>query len=65
MMTTELERIVALETLYPELKADITEIKNDVKTLVAISNRQKGMAALGVILWTALVAGAGFFASRR
>lgn len=65
MVTTELERIAALEANYSGLREDVTEIKGDVKTLVASSNRQKGMAALGVILWTAVVAGAGFFASRR
>lgn len=62
---TELERIAALEANMIDMRGDVAEIKGDVKTLVARDNKQKGMAALGVLIWTAVIAGIGFLANRH
>lgn len=62
------ERLATLEASYTELKADVVEIKTDVKTLLAAYNRQSGAAKLKAALWTSIVgmaAGAGgLFAGR-
>lgn len=50
------ERLAALETSYPELKADISEIKADVKILVAAHHRQTGAAKLAAVIWSGLLA---------
>lgn len=67
-MLTQAERIAALEVVYPELRADINEIKADVKTLLAAHNRQTGAAKLAAVIWGGLLAlgGAigGAFAAR-
>jgi hypothetical protein len=52
---TVIERLAALETLYPELKADIAEIKADVKTLLAAHNRQTGAAKLAAAMWAGVL----------
>ena len=49
------ERIAALEASYPELKADVAEIKTDVKTLLAAHNRQTGAAKLAATMWAGVL----------
>ena len=67
-MPTEVERLATLETTYAALKADVAEIKADVKTLLAAHNRQSGAAKLAAVIWGGLLAlgGAigGAFAAR-
>lgn len=46
------ERIATLEAQYKDISPDITEIKADVKTLLAAHHQQKGMARLGLMVWT-------------
>lgn len=62
------ERVAALEASVPPLRADVTEIKADVKTLLAAHNRQSGAAKLAAVIWGGLLAlgGAigGAFAAR-
>lgn len=56
-MPTQDARIAALEAQYPELKADVVEIKGDVKKLLAAHNRQQGFVVIGKLLWGGLCAG--------
>lgn len=51
------ERLATLEAVTPELKADVAEIKADVKTLLAAHNRQQGFVMLGRLLWGGACAG--------
>lgn len=45
------ERLAALEATVPTLHADVTEIKGDVKTLLAAHNRQQGFITMGRLAW--------------
>lgn len=50
------ERLAALEASFPTLKADVAEIKADVKVLVAAHHRQTGAAKLAAVIWGGLLA---------
>lgn len=67
-MRTDRERLAALETLVSAFRADLAEIKADVKTLLVAHNRQTGAAKLAAMIWGGLLAlgGAigGIFAAR-
>ena len=62
------ERITAVETELQAVRADVKEMREDVKTLLAAYNRQSGAAKLRTALWTGLVglsaAVCGVFAGR-
>ena len=54
------ERITAVETELQAVRADVKEMREDVKTLLAAYNRQSGAARLRAAIWTGLVGlGAG------
>lgn len=57
-MPTQAERLAAVEAKVTVLQGDVTEIKGDVKTLLAAHNRQQGFIALGQLLWGGFCAGA-------
>lgn len=50
------ERLAAVETELQGLRAEVGEMRIDVKTLVAAHNRQSGAAKLAGLLWAGLVA---------
>jgi hypothetical protein len=50
------ERLAVLEATYPDLKADVAEIKTDVKALLAAHNRQTVAAKLVALIWRGLLA---------
>ncbi len=60
-METELERIVRLETIMPALAADVSEMKDDVKSILEYQNRQRGAAKVAAVLWTGIIAIGGVF----
>jgi len=53
--TTYAERLTAVETELKGLRADVGEMKEDVKTLLAAYNRQKGAVRLLALLWAGLL----------
>ena len=54
-MTKKLERVAALEVQFKGIRADLAEVKADVKVLLAAHNRQKGMAKFAALLWVGLL----------
>lgn len=55
MTKKEAERIAALEAKFEGMSEDVTEIKGDVKLLVAAHHKQKGEATV----WAMVCAGIG------
>ena len=62
-MSRYAERIAALEEQVKGVKTDVTEIKGDVKTLVAHHHAQKGRASVFAMLWAGLGGLVATFAS--
>lgn len=62
------ERVAAVETELQAVRADVRDMREDVKTLLAAYNRQSGAAKLRAAIWTGLVglsaAVGGVFAGR-
>jgi len=49
------ERLASVETELKALRADVGEMREDVKTLLAAHNRQRGAAKLLALLWAGLL----------
>jgi len=62
------ERLLAVEIELKSLRAEVGEIHEDVKLLLAVYNKQNGAAKLKSAIWTSLVGLAagigGVFAGR-
>ena len=53
------ERLAAVEIELKGLRADVGEMKRDVKSLLAAHERQKGAARLAAVIWAGLLAACG------
>lgn len=49
------ERLTAVETELKGLRTDLSEVKEDVKALLAAHNRQRGATKLLALLWAGLL----------
>jgi len=58
-MPTQGERLTAVETELKAIRADVTETKIDVKTLLEAHNRQRGAIRLLALLWAGFLAAGG------
>jgi hypothetical protein len=58
-MLTQAERLASVETELRGLRGDIAEIKEDIRTLLAAHNRQKGATKLLALLWAGLLSVGG------
>jgi hypothetical protein len=49
------ERLSRVETEVSGMRGDVTEMKQDVKDLLAAHNRQKGAAKFASLVWAGLL----------
>ena len=49
------ERLAAVETEIRSLRIEVSEISQDVKTLLAVYNRQTGASKLAAAVWAGLL----------
>jgi hypothetical protein len=54
MAPTDPERIATLEAVLPRLEAKVDKLGANVETLLATHNQHKGMARLGLLVWTTI-----------
>jgi hypothetical protein len=55
MPLTRVERLAAVETELKAVRSEVSEIREDVKTLLAAHNRQNGASKLAAALWAGLL----------
>lgn len=61
MAPSDGERIASLETAVPAMQKTLDEVRADVKTLLETHNQHKGMARLGLLVWTTIAGVIGGF----
>ncbi len=63
-MITQNERLATVEARLDALVPTVHEIHSDVKTLLAVHNRQQGMAKLLTLVWAGVLSLCGFVVGR-